>query len=164
MGLVFGIEIGAEGLFRLIEYDRQVGRFILWLHLLEQFPKHCAKHPNAAGRQAIRSKIVFFWLVHRLKIGAEDVAGAIHQEQMVALLERARRRISGGGGFGFGFGAGWHGPNVGPDATLINLSCNARTDNAKGLLSPLGTASAMRPPATVAGTTSTSTRAPHARC
>src|SRR4029077_156652 len=85
------------------------------------------------------------------------------QKHVVALLERPRRWIRDGGG-GFGFGAGWHGPNVAPDAALINLSRNARTDNAKGLLSPLGTASAMRPPATVAGTTSTSTRALHARC
>ena len=55
-------------------------------------------------------------------IGAEDVARAVDQEDVVALLERpaapagflgGRCAAAGFRGFGFGFGGGWHGPNVG---------------------------------------------------
>ena len=143
--LVFGIEFGAEGLFRLVEHHREMGRLVV-LHLGQQLPQHVAEAEHGIDLQAVR----LAGERRQRVIGAEDVAGAVHQEQVVALFQRARRRVCGDGrvvrGFGrrFGFCAVRHGPNVGPGAALINLSHDSATENAGSR--HLRTASAMRPP------------------
>ena len=127
--LVFGIKFGAEGPLGFVEHDGQMGRLV-GLHLGQELPQHVAEAEHGIDLQAVG----FAGQRRQRMVGAEDVAGAVHQKQVVALFEWPCRRISSGGG-GFGFGAGWHRPNVAPDAALINLSRSARTDNAKGLLS-----------------------------
>ena len=100
--LVVGIDIVAEGLLRLVEDHRDMRRLVLRLHLGQQLPQHVAEAEHGADRQAVglarerRQRV----------IGAENVAGAVDQEEVVALLQRARRR-GGGLGAGGGFGFGW---------------------------------------------------------
>src|SRR5262249_33283156 len=84
-----------------------------------QLPEHAAKavdriHMGPVRRARLEPDRV---------IGAEDVAGTIHQEYVVAFLDgapRIRWDRGGRGGFCLGFGGSWHVPNVGPDAALIN--------------------------------------------
>ena len=125
--LVFGIEIGAEGLFRLVEHHREVRRPLLRLHVVEQLPQHVAEAEHGVDLQAVR----LAGERRQRVVGAEDVARAVDQEDVVALFEGTDDRGGLGGGFGgrglcgrgLGdrrFGFGWHGPNVGLDTGFGN--------------------------------------------
>ena len=50
--LVLRIEIGAEGLFRLVEHHREMGRLLLRLHVVEQLPQHVAEAEHGVDLQA----------------------------------------------------------------------------------------------------------------
>ena len=90
MRLVFLVHLGAEGFFRLVEHHREMGRPLVRLHLVEQLPQHVAEAVDGVDLHAVRRA--------RLEpdrvIGAEDVAGTVDQEDVVALLERPRRMCS----------------------------------------------------------------------
>ena len=92
--LVVGIELGAEGLLRFVEYHGEMRRLLLRLHLGQQLPQHVAEAEHGIDLQAVR----LAGQRRQRVIGAEDVAGAVHQEEVVALFQRARRRIVPGAG------------------------------------------------------------------
>jgi hypothetical protein len=111
MRLVVLVHLRAEGLFRLIEDHREMCRSLFWLHLLEELPEHAAEAVDGIDMRAVRRAR----LESNRVISAEDVSGTIDQEQVVALLERARGwNVRGRGGFRLGFGGGWHGSECGP--------------------------------------------------
>ena len=169
--LVVGIEVVAEGLLGLVEHHREMGRLVLRLHLGEQLPQHVAEAEHGIDLQPVR----LAGERRQRVIGAENVGGAVHQEEVVALLERPRGRAGrrGGGraafalgaGFVAGFGgglcrrlalvlvlAGWHGANVGRRAALINLSRCSTTRNAGAFAaSPSGCALCYETPPAGAG-------------
>ena len=115
--LVFGIKIAAEGLLGFVEHHREM-RGLVILHLGQELPQHVAEAEHGIDLQAVR----LAGKRRQRVIGAEDIAGAVHQEQVVALLEQPRRRVrcGRGCGFGLGFGACRHGPNVGRQPRIIN--------------------------------------------
>jgi hypothetical protein len=86
VGLVFRIEFGAEGALRLVEHHGEVGRRLLRLHVAEQFPQHVAEAVDGIELQAVglagqrRQRV----------IGAEDVARAVDQKDVVALSDAGR--------------------------------------------------------------------------
>ena len=82
--LVFGIEIGAEGLFRLVEHHRQMRRPLLRLHVVQQLPQHVAEAEHGVDLQPVR----LAGERRQRVIGAEDVARAVDQEDVVALFQR----------------------------------------------------------------------------
>ena len=94
--LVFGIEIGAEGLLRLVEHHREVGRPLLRLHVVQQLPQHVAEAEHGVDLQAVR----LAGERRQRVVGAEDVARAVDQEDVVALFEGTDDRGGLGGGFG----------------------------------------------------------------
>src|SRR5665213_3275542 len=91
--LVFGIKLGAESFFGFIKHDGQMRRLV-GLHLGHQLPQHVAEAEHGVDLQAVG----LAGERRRRVIGAEDVTGAVHQKQMVALFERPRRRVRDGGG------------------------------------------------------------------
>ena len=99
--LVFGVEFGAEGFFRLVEHHRQVGRLVV-LHLGQQLPQHVAEAEHGIDLQAVR----LAGERRQRVIGAKNVAGAVHQKEVVALFQRTRRRIGGGDADFADFGSG----------------------------------------------------------
>ena len=126
--LVFGIHFISEGLFRLVEHHGEMGRLVLRLHLGQELPQHVAEAEHGVDLQPVR----FARQRRQCVIGAEDVAGAVDQEEVVALLQRprarARRRGGGfrrgfGGGLGIDFRGGWHGGQFGPHGQ-VNQSGN----------------------------------------
>ena len=103
--LVIGIELVAEGDFRLVEHDRQMGRAVVRRHVAQQLPQHVAEAEHGIDLQSVG-----FAIQRRQRVvGAEDIGRAVDQEDMVAL----------GGGFrGDGFRSGFwgcfrHGRNLG---------------------------------------------------
>ena len=84
------IEIGAEGLLRLVEHHGEMGRPLLRLHVVEQLPQHVAEAEHGVDLQAVR----LAGERRQRVVGAEDVARAVDQEDVVALFERTddRRR------------------------------------------------------------------------
>ena len=104
--LVVGIHLGAERLLRLVEHDREMGRLLLRLHVAQELPQHVAEAEHGVELQPVRLAVQRRQCV----IGAEDVARAVDQEDVVALLRRPNRE----GGFetfvavGAFFGFGWH--------------------------------------------------------
>src|SRR6476646_1754066 len=102
-------------------------RPFLGLHLLEQFPEHAAEAVDSVYMRAVWRA----WLEPDGVVRAENVTGTIHEKHVIALLERARGFCGswwGRRGFYLGFGRGWHGPNVGLAATLINPPESAATE------------------------------------
>src|SRR6202035_5105909 len=82
--LVGGIHFGAERLFRQVEHHREMGRLVLRLHVAQKLPQHVAEAEHGIELQPVR-----FTVDRRQRVvGAENVAGAVDQEEMVALLQR----------------------------------------------------------------------------
>ena len=53
LGLVFGVEVVAEGLAGIIEDHRHMGRLVVALHVLGEFVEHRAKARDGADRQPV---------------------------------------------------------------------------------------------------------------
>ena len=85
VGLVFGIEVVAEGFGRIVEDHREMRRRDAdrgVARILQQLPHHVAEAEHRADRQPVG-----FAVERRQRmIGAEDVAGAVDEEEMVALF------------------------------------------------------------------------------
>ncbi len=110
VGLVFGIHFIAKRALRLVEHDREVGWPLLRFHVAHELPQHVAEAEHGVDLQAIR-----FAVERRQRvIGAEDVGGAVDQEDVVALARRTG--LDGGGDARGAVGAlcgfGWHGPDL----------------------------------------------------
>ena len=87
--LVVGVELVAEGLRRIVENDGEMRRRhadIGVARILHQLPHHVAEAEHRAGRQAVG------FAVERRQgvIGAEDVAGAVDEEEVVAFFHGRR--------------------------------------------------------------------------
>ena len=85
MRFVLGVNIVAKRFRGLVEDNRNVGRLVVRGHLLEQLVQHVAKALHGTDRQPVglagqRRQCV---------IGAEYIAGAIDQIEMVTGLDRA---------------------------------------------------------------------------
>ena len=114
MRLVFLVHLGAEGFLRLVENHREMGWAFVRLHFLEELPQHAAEAVDGINMRAVRCT--------RLEpdrvVGAKDVPGTVHQEDVVPLLERPWRCVQRNGcgccDFSFGFGGCWHGVECGP--------------------------------------------------
>ncbi len=105
MRLVVRVHVSAERLFRLVEHDREVGRLLAGLHIAQQLPQHVAEAEDGVDLQSVRLAAERRQRV----IGAEDVARAIDQEDVIARLRRAAGHGRSGCALGagiFGFGGG----------------------------------------------------------
>ena len=87
--LVLLVHLRAERLFRFVEDHREMGRPLIRLHLLEQLPQHAAEPVDRIDMRAIGGA--------RLEpdrvVSAEDVAGTVHQEHVVALFNGTGRDL-----------------------------------------------------------------------
>ncbi len=95
VGLVVRVHLVAEGMLRLVEDDRDVGRLHAGGGVLQQLPQHVAEAVDGAERQPVR-------LAGERRqgvVGAIDVGRAVDQEDVVAALDPA----------GVGFGCGHRG-------------------------------------------------------
>ena len=85
IGLVFGVEVVAEGFGGIVENHREMRRRHPHrgvARILQQLPHHVAETQHGADRQPVG-----FAVERRQRmVGAEDVAGAVDEEQMVALF------------------------------------------------------------------------------
>ena len=81
--LVVGIELVAEGDFGLVEHDGEMGRPVVRRHVAQQLPQHVAEAEHGIDLQAVGLAVQRRQRV----IGAENVGGAVDQEDMVALAE-----------------------------------------------------------------------------
>ncbi len=119
--LVLRIDLVAEGDFRLVEDDGQMRRPVVLRHVAQQLPEHVAETEHRVDLQAIRLAVQGRQRV----IGAEDVGGAIDQEDVVALAGRfCGDRLGGLGLISLGGGAlgGFrHGRNLGIFAPIDSL-------------------------------------------
>jgi len=124
MRLVLLVHLGAEGLLGFVEDDSEMRRPLVRLHFLDQLPQHVAEAVNRIDMRAIgRAR-----LEPDRMIGAENVAGAVDEKDMIALFHRPLRRRHchgfcrrGFGGLGgFRFCGSRHGPNVGRCTVFIN--------------------------------------------
>src|SRR4249919_107455 len=86
MRLVFLVHLVAEGLFPLVENHREMCRPLIRLHFLEELPEHAAEAIDGIHMRPVRRAR----LETDRMVSPEDVTGAVHQEHMIALLERAR--------------------------------------------------------------------------
>ena len=87
LGLIFGIDVVAEGLGRGIEDDGEMGRLELVLRVLDKLVEHVAK-----ARDGPDGRTVGFARQRRQRmIGAENIARSIDQKEVIALFERAGR-------------------------------------------------------------------------
>ena len=85
VGLVVGVELVAEGLGRIVENDREMRRRhadIGVAGVQHQLPHHVAEAEHRIGRQTVRLAIERRQGV----IGPENIAGAVDEEEMVALF------------------------------------------------------------------------------
>ncbi len=111
--LVIGIKLVAEGDFRLVEDDGQMGRPVVRRHLAQQLPQHVAEAEHGIDLQPVG----FAVQGRQRVIGAENIGGTVDQKDMVAF----------DGGFdGNGFGSGFfgcfrHGRNLGIFAAIDSL-------------------------------------------
>ena len=96
--LVVGVDLVAECLRRIVEDDGEMRRLVARRRrrpLLQDLPDHVAEAEHRADRQAVG-----FPRQRRQRVeGAEDEAGAVDQDQMVAGIER---RLGDLGGCGHG--------------------------------------------------------------
>ena len=87
MRLVFRVHLVAERLFRLVEHDREMGRLFLRLHVAQQLPQHVAEAEHRIDLQPVglagqrRQRV----------IGAENIAGAVDQKDVVAFFRLGGR-------------------------------------------------------------------------
>ena len=82
--LIVGIHFGAEGLLRLVEHHRKMGRLLVGLHVAQELPQHVAEAEHGVELQPVG-----FAVDRRQRvIGAENVAGTIDQKDVIAFLER----------------------------------------------------------------------------
>ena len=95
--LVVLVELVAERLLGLVEDHREMRRLVLRLHVAQQLPQHVAEAEHRVDLQPVGLAVQRRQRV----VGAEDVAGAVDEEDVVALFHRARdgrrrwaRRIS----------------------------------------------------------------------
>src|SRR5262245_52329439 len=122
MRLVLFVHLGPEGLFGLVEDNREMGRSLVRFHFLEQLPQHVAEAVDRVHMRAVRRP----WLESDRVIGAENVAGAVDEKDVIALFHRppGGRRGFCGRDFDrlgwFRFCRGRHGPNVGRWRSFIN--------------------------------------------
>ena len=79
--LVLGVELVAEGDFRLVEHDGQMRRPVVRRHVAQQLPQHVAEAEHGVDLQPVGLAVQRRQRV----IGAEDVAGTVDQEDVVAL-------------------------------------------------------------------------------
>ena len=86
--LVVGIHLRAEGLLRLVEDHREMRRLVL-LHVAQELPQHVAEAEYRVELQPVRLAVDRRQRV----IGAKNVAGAIDEEDVVALLHRQGGRL-----------------------------------------------------------------------
>ena len=83
VGLVFGVELIAEGFGGIVENHRKMGRHDADFRIAgiaQQFPQHVAETVNCIDRKTIgfaRKRL-------QRMIGPEDIGGAVHQEEMIA--------------------------------------------------------------------------------
>ena len=84
--LVVGIELVAEGALGLVEHHREMRRPVLRLHVAQQLPQHVAEAEHRIDLQPVGLAVERRQRV----IGAEDVARAVDQKDVVALLHGAR--------------------------------------------------------------------------
>ena len=91
--LVFGVEFVAEGFRRIVEDDGEMCRHhtdIGVARILHQLPQHVAETGHSADRQTVR-----FAVERRQRvIGAEDIAGAVDEEEMIAFFHGGRDSAS----------------------------------------------------------------------
>src|ERR1700686_3012789 len=80
-----------------------MGRLILCLHVAQKLPQHVAEAEHGIELQPVRLAVDRRQRV----ISAENVAGAVDQEEMVALFQRLCGAW-GVGGLGRCFFCGWH--------------------------------------------------------
>ena len=107
--LVVGIHVGAEGPLGEVEHDRQMGRLVLRLHVAQQLPQHVAEAEYGIELQAVGLAVDRRQRV----IGAENIAGAVDQKDVVAFLQRLGGRC-GVAAFGGAFcAAGMLASNIG---------------------------------------------------
>ena len=111
--LVVGIELVAEGDFRLVEDDGEMRRPVVRRHVAQQLPQHVAEAEHGIDLQPVG-----FAVQRRQRvIGAENVGGTVDQKDVVAL-----GKSFGGNGFGGGFlGCFRHGRNLGIFADIDSL-------------------------------------------
>ena len=81
VGLVLGIEFGAEGLLGLVEHHGEMGRPVAVLHVAQELPQHVAEAEHGVDLQPVRLAVERRQRV----IGAENVAGTVDQKDVVAL-------------------------------------------------------------------------------
>ena len=83
VGLVFRVDVIAERLRRMIEDDGEMGGLVPGIGLFQELPQHVAEALNGAHRQAVR----LARQGRERMIGAEDIAGAIDEIEMVPGLQ-----------------------------------------------------------------------------
>src|SRR5256886_10938322 len=99
------MQLGAEGLLRLVEHDREVGRPLLGLHVAQELPQHVAEAEHGIDLQPVGLAVERRQRV----IGAENVGRAVDQKDVVAFLRRpgeGRRAAS------VLCGLAWHGSDL----------------------------------------------------
>ena len=85
--LVVGIELVAEGDFRLVEDDGQMGRPVVRRHVAQQLPQHVAEAEHGIDLQPVG-----FAVQRRQRvIGAENIGGTVDQKDVVALGQGFKR-------------------------------------------------------------------------
>ncbi len=82
--LVVGVDLLAEGVFRLVEEDGEVGRHDADGALADELVELGREQAERPGRQAVRAVVVLGVLVNRLEIGTEDEGRAVDQKDVVA--------------------------------------------------------------------------------
>ena len=92
--LVVGIHLGAERLLRLVEDHGEMGRPFLRRHVAQELPQHVAEAEHGVELEPVGLAVDRRQRV----IGAEDVAGAVDEKDVIAFLQRRR-----GGGVGGAF-------------------------------------------------------------
>ncbi len=171
--LVVGIHFGAEGLLGEVEHHRKVRRLVLRLHVAQKLPQHVAEAEHGVELQAVGLAVDRRQRV----IGAEDVAGAVDQKDVVAFFQRLGGDFLAGDilpetcGFCWVFcAAGMMTGNIGfsaalarvsmstvdypplpIDAALPELTAALRARNAAVLVAPPGAGKTTRVPLVLAG-------------
>ena len=81
--LVVGIKLVAEGDFRLVEDDGEMGRPVIRRHVAQQLPQHVAESEHGIDLQPVG-----FAVQRRQRVvGAKNIGGTVDQKDVVALGE-----------------------------------------------------------------------------
>ena len=86
VGLVFLVNLVAEGLLAGVEDHRQMGGLFGALHVLQQLPQHVA----VAGHRADRQAVGLAGQGRQRVIGPEQIARTVHQIEMIPLFQGAQ--------------------------------------------------------------------------